>query len=320
MVLSTFVAVAIMAQPGAKARRIAIGTQPETILALYQRRRILLNTFERSSPDDVAPTSLAVDRVGLMSWAVEDEEIDGRPHKRFSGDCKWRYKKNRPNTAITDFFQASAEYYAWVDLDGTLKRTESDFRIEGSKAGEERSTSVVAIYRKNDIDVTVTREGVTTRTILTPRLGMEPFQRLFEPTIKDGMVAQPERQLAIMHPVTGTPYEFRIHARGRWQGHFFFLPQEGYYMDVKGSEGTSTMFVTRQGQLIRVDLPLNHDLYLESGPLEPERRDWGTFEIEDWKRKVFETHPGRVRYTSLITPVVLAGSRLVMPVPCVLAL
>jgi hypothetical protein len=317
--LAVLAATTVMAQSLA-ALPDDIGTHTESFMRLYRRRDVKLDTMNTNSPDDSAqPSSFVFDNIGHFAWSIEDVKLAGKPCKLYKTESIWKYKKDVKQTAMTDYHIASVFADYWLDLDGNLVRSVSNFKDEATVSAW-KFVTVEADYGKASIKVKTIRDGVLENQEFFPvNFEMDACRSLFTPMLEGGLVKRRERLNAVVHPYTGLPYRFLTKVRGRFEGHFFLLPQEGYWLEVEGSEGTATPYVTRQGQLIRVDLPDKFDAYLEVGPLYPERYKWGKFDIQDWNKPAWSTNPDRPKYKTLITPVLLNNPRLLMPVPSVLA-
>lgn len=294
-----------------------IGSQSDTLLVVYKEMSQAVSGMQGSTSKDVQGTSLAYKREGMMGYSVIDGGLAGTPCKIYKGDGDWAYKTSVKNSAHYEYHTASFKMTYYVGLDGVPIHTESHFQDEGESSLT--YTDVKADYRRDHIDVTIDKDGYESKTQVYPNYGMERYAAMFEPMIRSGLVQSRDRDCVFLHPYTGMPFEFHLHLKSRFTGHYFFLPQAGYTIEVTSKEGEGTMYVTRQGQLIKMDLPDRHDASLESGPLADERKDWGQFNLTDWDKAVEETNPERPKYTTLIAPVLLTNPRLLFPVPCVIA-
>lgn len=294
-----------------------ISSHGDTMLAIYKERHEAVNGFQGSKPGDVQGSSLSYSQVGLMGYSVLDGGLRGVPCKIYKGDGRWKYRTSVKNTARYDYRTASYTMTYYVGLDGVPIHTESHFQDEGETTTT--YTDVKADYKRDHIDVELVKDGYVSKTQVYPKFGMERFAGMFDPMISSGLVQSTERDCAFLHPYNGMPYEFKLHLRGRFTGHYFFLPQAGYTVEVQGEEGEGTMYVTRQGQLIRVTLPESHEATLQTGYLAPERKDWGQFSVSDWSKSSEETNPERPKFNTLVAPVLLKNPRLLFPVPCVVA-
>lgn len=317
MIAALAFSLALLQQDPQDAFRPEIGTQRETIMVVYKERSIALNGVPGMAKEQVSGSSLTYDRVGLMAYAVVDGGFGGVPCKVYTGDGKWIYKQSLKNTAITEYHTASYTMKFNVGLDGIPLHSESHF--EDSTESKYSFVDVKADYRSDHIDVEVNRSGTVERHQIYPSFGMERFAAMFDPLIRSGLVQTPERDAVVLHPYTGMPYEFKIKVRQRFTGYYFSLPQAGYAIEIEGDEGNGKMYVTRQGQFIKVDLPNRHDCTLEMGPMYDERKGWGRFQLTDWDKSSEETNPERPKYNTLIVPVLFDKPKLLFPVPCVIA-
>lgn len=287
-----------------------------TMLAIYKERQVLSNAMNGGKQDDIKGKSLSYDRLGTCGWQILDGGLQGIPCTIYKGKSLWNFKTSMRNTARVDFHQAQLITTYYVGLDGVPLRSESRFTDDSDR--DYKTIDIVAIYKRDSIDETITKDGVSTHIELHPSFGMERFAGMFEPLMRSGLIQQPEMDCAVLHPYTGVPYEFKLKVKSRFTGQYFFLPQAGYCIEILGDEGNGTAYLTRQGQLIQVTLPSNIDACLESGPLAEERNGWGTFHVTDWSRTTDETNPERPTYHTSVIPVLFNNPPVLYPVPCAL--
>ncbi len=310
-----------------------IGIQGPTILVIYKERSVLATGVPVPSSEsrgsgghsdsikrrNDAGTSLSYDRVGLINWSVNDGGINGVPCKIYRGDGEWHYETHTNKDGI-NYHLASYSMLYYIGLDGLPMHSESHFEdVKNADDSKARIVDVSAEYKTDHIDVTIKKNGVVDKQELYPSFGMERFANMFLPLIRSGIVQEPERDCAVLHPYTGLPYEFKLKVRGHFSGQYFFLPQEGYCVDVVGAEGQGSAYVTRQGQLIQEELPNRESAILEMGPDVDQRSGWGHFSVTDWNKSTDETNPERPKYNTLAIPVLFNNPPLLFPVPCVVA-
>lgn len=281
-------------------------------LSIYKRQMVDLYAAPTLSPSESYGKSVNYDRLGRCSWTVIDGGVGGVPCKIYKCEGTWRYSV--PNTAIKDEVQFKATYL--IHLDGMPMRSESHFWDASLRTA--KTIDVIANYARDHIDVTVNKDGTSEKFSYYPKFGMERFAGMFEPLMRSGLIQGAEMDCAVIHPYTGVPYEFKIKVGARFTGSYFSLPQAGYCLDIEGAEGTSRAYLTRQGQLLKMEMPNKVDAFLESGPLAPERQGWGIFRVSDWDKATEETNPDRPTYHTLVAPVLFKNPNILFPVPCAL--
>jgi hypothetical protein len=289
------------------------GPSGTSLLAIYQEHAVYLNGVQ---PLGGQGQSLRYDRLGDCSWKVLDGGVKGVPCTIYKCDGIWNYKTTIRNTAMRDYHEVGFTSLFDVGLDGIPIHSESHFQdVTEHKA---RVVDVVADYTADHIDETVTTDGQSFKQALYPTFGMERFAGMFEPIMRSGLIQHDSMDCAVLHPYTGEPYLFTLKVKSRFTGHYFSLPQAGYCIEILGAQGNGRAFLSRQGQLLKVDLGNKIDASMEEAPLAPERAGWGTFDITDWDKASDETNPERPTYHTLVVPVLFKDPHILFPVPCAL--
>ena len=286
------------------------------LLAIYQEHAVFLNGVSGASTQDTKGQSMRFDRLGQLTWNVVDGGLKGVPCKLFTGETFWNYKTTEKNSALKDYHTAKVEFAFDIGLDGVPIHTESHFSDIADRSM--KTVDVVADYGNDHIDETITKDGVVEKQTLYPSFGMELFAGMFDPIMRSGLIQHDKMDCAVLHPFTGQPYLFKLSVRSRFTGYFFFLNQAGYCVDVNGAEGDARAYLTRQGQLLQVDLSKKISASLELGPMADERRGWGTFDVRDWDKSTDETNPERPVYHTLAIPIPFKNPNILFPVPCAL--
>ena len=254
-------------------------------------------------------------QVGQMSFSVADAMFQGKPVKQFRGQSKWSFKPKVRNKQIS--FTPTLFVFAQIGLDGRLIHTNTTY------AGFGTPVQIDAFYNKDSIDMTMTEGTRTKQTTLYPTMDMSLFNNLFQPFVNDGLVANKERQLAFLNPVTGAPVQVTATLTGHFQGKLYFREYEGYKIDTTtpGSRLVIQSMVTRQGQLMQVNLPDHQDALAYSTLSHEEENSWGLFKQSDWDKPSSVAQPQRRRYKTMALPVLLVDpTNLLYPVPCCVAL
>jgi hypothetical protein len=284
-----------------------------TLLAIYQEHAVYLNGVE---PTGGKGQSLRYDRLGDCSWKVLDGGVKGVPCKIYKCQGIWNYKTSIKNTAMHDYHDCRFTSLFYVGLDGIPIHSESHFQDVTEK--KMKTIDVSAEYASDHIDEVVTTDGRQAKQALYPSFGMERFAGMFEPIMRSGLIQHDTMDCAVIHPYTGEPYQFTLTVRSRFTGHYFSLPQAGYCINIDGDEGDGRAFLSRQGQLLKVEIGNKIDASLEEGYLAPERQGWGTFDVSNWDKATDETNPERPTYHTLAIPIPLKNPHLLFPVPCAL--
>ena len=292
------------------------GPAGPTSLTVYQEHKVFLNGLQGASKGDIQGQSLRYDRIGTCTWEVSDGGSQGIPCKVYDGSGEWNYEISKKNSAIKNHHVAQFTMQYFVGLDGMPIHSVSHF----TDVSEDDSNivDIIANYKSDHIDEKITKNGQSESVSMYPTFGMERFAGMFEPLMRSGLIQHDHMDCAVIHPCTGTPYEFTLQVHSRFTGTYFFLPQAGYCIDIDGAEGTGRAFLTRQGQLLQVNLPDHMSADLEEGYLADERNGWGNFSVMDWDKSTDETNPERPQYHTLAIPILFKDDHVLFPVPCAL--
>jgi hypothetical protein len=289
------------------------GGQKNTLLGIYRelsQKSQKSNGFETSS--------ILFSSVGYSEWSVNDGGLGGVPCKIYKADGMWSYEQKDPKRGV-DHHTASFRSAAYIGLDGVPITTESDFH-DDCEFKKNVDIHVLTRYFKDHYRSTVTRNGKQNVLEMWPKFGMEKFGGMQAPMILDGLVQAKSRKGAFIHPYTGIPVEFDIEIGGRFRGSYFFEPQEGYFVDITSGSGTQRAYVTRQGQMIKIDLGNKYDASLQVGMMRKEWEGWGKFDLGNWDLPTSEANPNRPHFKAIGMPILIDNPRLLILVPCVVAL
>lgn len=289
-----------------------VGGQKNTLLGIYKQL-----TQHSQNNLGFETSSMLFSSVGYTEWSVNDGGVQGVPCKIYKADGLWSYEQNDPKKGV-DHHTASFRSLAYIGIDGMPISTESDFH-DDCEFNRDVDIHVMTRYYKHHYNSKVTRNGVTRVLEMWPNFGMEKFGGMDAPMILDGLVQTKVRKGAFIHPYTGTPVEFETQIGGRFRGTYFFEPQEGYYLDVISDSGTQRAYVTRQGQMIKVDLGNKYDASLQIGMMRKEWEGWGKFDLGNWDMPTSEANPNRPHFKSIGLPILLKEPHLLYVLPCVVA-
>lgn len=294
-----------------------VGNQPESLLAIYHRTVTVIDPakMQRNERGEWAGApSYNSERVGYFAWSMTDSKFEGAPCKLFKGDSTWRYRVRRGRNVPDLVFNPKIYVNAWLSPAGKL------LRMTTAYAGIGLPIQTDATFKADGIELTMIAGKTLKKTTLYPANGMDKFDHFFEPFTQDGLVTSRARSYTIIHPLTGAPLDFSVTEFGQFRGKMLDLPHEGHKFKIWNKEGAAIALVSRQGQLLQVNLPRSHDAVYEVAPSNETRRIWGRFQSTDWEKPSSKAHPQRPRLRTLMVPVVIDNPLLIVPVPVALAL
>jgi hypothetical protein len=294
----------------------AVRIKPNTVaLTINQRIPPNLNEPKQRSGSWAKPMTDTVLPVGGVSWSVENTNLEGAPCLLFRGESKWQTRvKDRRGRPTKVVLKPTLYFFSWVSPEGRLLKTSTSF------AGFGTPVQVEAIYGERSIEMTRVQGTDVQRTTLFPKFAMERFHGLFEPLVHDGLEVKKEHVLAFLHPLTAAPVVIKVQIDGRFQGRMYDVRWEGYRIKTLGPEGSATQLVSREGQLLQLEMPDKHEAQNYASLTNTEMRAWGRFAPGDWQKPVSTATPQRPRWQALMVPIMLKDPRMVYPVPYAVAL
>jgi hypothetical protein len=255
-------------------------------------------------------------REGEFSFSVTNSTYGGKPCKMFKAVSNWDYKPGKiRNKKVV--FTPKLYVFAQISMDGKLLHMNTAYNGFGAPV------QIDSVYHADSIDISRYEGANVSHTTLYPTFDMEVFNHLFEPLIRDGLVVNKQRELAFLHPVTGAPCHIKLDLNGRFDGKHEYRRYEGYKVEVTSPDtmSKSESLITRNGQLLQVNLPDNQDAVAYTFVSPDEERNWGKFQPGDWDRPASQTHPNRTRFKTVAVPVLLTNpSYILLPLPYAMAL
>jgi hypothetical protein len=102
---------------------------------------------------------------------------------------------------------------------------------------------------------------------------MEKLQLQFKPMIVDGKVVMRDKEYLVYDPFTSGFVKRAAHVGGSFRGSYLQLPFEGSHVDFEGlMTGKVKAYISKEGDLVKLDLPQNRYVILSSTPPGKEKK------------------------------------------------
>jgi len=167
--------------------------------------------------------------------------------------------KNSPRKAdVTLDIHGTSQW--WLAPDGTILR-QYEQRVD--KRGTRTANCT---YNKDSIEISVDLFGQRKVTTLYPS-DMDLVQAQFKPMIVDDKVVTREKNYVVYDPFTSGFVKRTAKLSGVFKGIYLSTQFEGNSMTLEGDpDGPFRVFISNEGDLVKMELPKNRFLVLQSLP------------------------------------------------------
>ncbi|AIE84781.1 hypothetical protein [Fimbriimonas ginsengisoli] len=195
--------------------------------------------------------------LGFVKWSVKPDSFAGKPcmslrmEGLFVPSYNFKFKGGTKQVRTSLDVRGVSQW--WVTSDGTILR---QYEQRMDKRG---IRSANCTYGKDSVTVQVDNYGARSATELFPS-DMDQLQLQFKPMIVEGKVVMPEKEYLVYDPFTSGFIKRTAKVAGRFNGNYLQLPFEGNHVDFSGLiPGTVKAYISKEGDLVKIDLP--HDRY-----------------------------------------------------------
>jgi hypothetical protein len=150
----------------------------------------------------------------------------------------------------------------WLTPDGVPIRETSVY------ANHQGAWQIDAKFLKEEVEVTATSPKGKKTATLFPSGGMEMFANEFKPMVAGDKVVLPEKSFARLDPVSGGIVQITAKIGTPWQGSMFLKKFSGHRVDLSFGNRYEVAFVTKDMDLLQVNLPNGESLMMTSDPTE----------------------------------------------------
>lgn len=308
-------------QPGQDAsavetpKPVPMANAGQATLTMFRNKDFYVNFLGNDRVyDKMNPNVVDSDNIGVVSWSVKNSNLNGKPCKLFTSESTWRFfLRNRDGSR--QWFAPRVYVMAHIDSEaGKLLRTQTSY------AGYGDPIQVTAVYQEDKIVSTVTKGRHIDTQEIYPNAELSDFDNIFTPLLRNGLVVKKSHKFLMIDPYTGFPLEVKLEAGQRFQGKMFDAPMQGYRVRSISKYGEMESFISRAGQLLRVQTGKEYEGRANEAPTYSEIKSWKQFLPGDWNRPFSEVDPNRRRFVTYMAPVLLENPKLMVPWPCIVAM
>lgn len=198
--------------------------------------------------------------LGHVRWSVTDGSLFERPCRvvRLQGLSMTDIKMRRLKKTVTVENQAVTIWY--LSMDGRILR---QYEKRSGYSGEKVASCT---YADDSIAVQVEEGGRRKVTTVYPAIDMEKLHLQFRPMVVDGKVVMEEKEYFVYDPFTGGFEKRSAKLAGKFAGQWLQKDFKGNHFDFVTPKLTSKAYIGEEGDLVKVDLPDNDFLILQTVP------------------------------------------------------
>jgi hypothetical protein len=237
-----FVAGAILAFAGAAiAQELWHFGKPNTVYGVYRKIRDPQN--ERNWNEL---------RVGHIDTFIKDVTFDGKPAKHYSSTAIFAPKINEPPQ------QRIRKYETWLD-----PATGRVLRVKGTYSAWRTEIEADAVFKKDEVEVTVRdQKGVRTSTFY-PAEGVESFVNPFTKLMAEMDKDRKEVTFNTYDITNAGIRKYTARVIGKWKAEISNNKYSGATIEVNGADGKLIFYVSTEGEVFEIDLPDGAKIYAQ---------------------------------------------------------
>lgn len=204
-------------------------------------------------------------RVGHAAFKVTNSTYEGKPCLLFESDgmrTRVREYRNSNELNVVDTTPIQRYRKVWLTAEGVPLRETGGFR------NYQGTFEIDAKFKKDEIEITTAGpKGRKTATIF-PAGGVELFANEFKPMVDGEKVLMAEKTFSRLDPMTGGIYTVVVKLGVKFEGSIFLKKFSGHRVDFQIGETKEIAFVTKDMDLLQVNLPRGESLVVDIDPTE----------------------------------------------------
>ncbi|MCC7230286.1 MAG: hypothetical protein IT203_07810 [Fimbriimonadaceae bacterium] len=204
-------------------------------------------------------------RVGHAAFKVSNSTYDGKPCLLFESDgMRTRVREYRNSNDLNGVDTTPIQRYrkVWLTAEGIPLRETGGFK------NNQGTFEIDAKFKKDEIEITTAGpKGRKTATIY-PAGGVESFANEFKPMVDGEKVLLAEKTFSRLDPMTGGIYTVAVKLGVKFEGSIFLKKFSGHRVDFQIGETKEIAFVSKDMDLLQVNLPRGESLVADIDPTE----------------------------------------------------
>ena len=195
---------------------------------------------------------------GYVRWSVKEGTIFSKPCLIIKTDGT---TKGEIRTKTKRFEYANQNTTTWwVQTDGKLIRQSVQLNgPEGQKHAE-------AVFWPDHIEVSVSDGGRNKSFTMYPNIDMTFIHAMFKPMVEGDKITVNYKEFYTFDPFTQQFTKFKAYVSGNFKGTWLGEKFEGKHFNIESEKLAQVAFLSKENDLIKVDLPDNTSIVLNFLP------------------------------------------------------
>ncbi len=204
-------------------------------------------------------------KVGYTAYKVSNSVYEGKPCILFESDATRNRIREYVNTAsfrVVNTTPLQRYRKVWLTPEGVPLRETSGFR------NYQGTWELDAKFVKDEVELTTAGPKGKKTTTIFPAGGIELFANEFKPMFDGDKTLMQEKKFSRLDPVSGGMVTVVAKVGVRFEGSMFLKKFSGNRIDLAVGNGFEVAFVTKDMDLLQVNLPNGESLMADIDPTE----------------------------------------------------
>jgi len=195
---------------------------------------------------------------GYVYWSVTDGKLNDKPCRIIKTEGMTKGALPTKTQRINYVSKNTTTW--WVQPDGKLlQETVEIIDPTGTRQAE-------VVYASGEVDVSLTVNDRKQSYSLFPNIDMSLLDSQFKPMIEAGKIVLPIKEFVKFDPFSQSFTHYKAMVSGTFHLTFMATKFEGMHVDIEGPKDNQIAYVSKDNDLVRVDLPSHLFLVLDTLP------------------------------------------------------
>jgi len=237
-------------------REIVLGPQIQYDVTMEVRREKEVDT--QFTPNKILGPALFTYSLGYVRWTCSDGKLFEKPCRilKMEGVTKG---SNQTKTKTIEYATRNDTTY-WITPEGKLLRQSVHLR------GPDDNKDAECVFWADHIEVSVIDKRGRRSFTVYPNVDLSLVDLQFKPMLEGEKVILGQKEYLVFEPFSQAFLKYKATAYGQFHGTWLATKFDGTHVDIEGPTGTATVFVSKEGDLVKVDLPHSDSLVLNNLP------------------------------------------------------
>lgn len=237
-------------------REVVFGPDPLAEVTMEVRNEKI--TPAQFTPNKILGDSDEIYSIGYVRWSVTDGTLFDKPCRILKMDGITR-GENKTKFKSFQYASRNTTTY-WITTEGKILRQSVYL------ANPWETQKAECVYWKDHIDVSVDDKKSRKTFSVYPSVDLSLVDLQFKPMFDGQKVLMHTKEYFVFDPFTQAFLKYRVGVGGNFHGTFLNMKFEGTRFDIEGPKATVKAYISKEGDLVKVDLTESTALVLNNIP------------------------------------------------------